>query len=85
MGGGINTGNGGNLPGVEAVGGMGVGVGAGNIAPAPQLPVIHRPPEPITTVSTTAYDQGGGPPTFIDRAILVVLLAILAMVVRKIA
>lgn len=70
--------------------GDGAGDAAANaIAAAPQMPVLqHRPPEPGLAIPHTGEvlahaGGGGGGPLLVDRAILVVLLAILALIVRK--
>lgn len=57
------------------------------LPPAPQVGVQHRPPELVGPQPAMEGIQngGGGGPLLIDRAILIVLLALLACVVRKIA
>lgn len=58
--------------------------------------VQHRPPAPVVLPQAGVQGSlahggpggavvGGGPPLWIDRAILAVLLALLAAVVRKLA
>lgn len=54
----------------------------------PQMPVLQQLPEGARAVVDRAREgrgMEGGAPLLLDRVILVVLLAILALVVRKLA
>lgn len=90
--GGAGNGNGGNINGGAETRATGGGSGvSGQLPPPPQVPVLQHRPQRMERVGTVAHAEGrgapveGGPPLLVDRAILVVLLALLALVVRKFA